>query len=83
MARLGPGGETAVTFAIRFCDGIGAADRRCRAGIGLLFAPASAFRTILLKGCALTGERAGTRTQDLLIKSQLLYRLSYALVASP
>jgi hypothetical protein len=26
------------------------------------------------------GERAGTRTQDLLIKSQLLYRLSYALV---
>src|ERR1041385_4309331 len=25
------------------------------------------------------GERAGTRTQDLLIKSQLLYRLSYAL----
>jgi hypothetical protein len=28
----------------------------------------------------LIGERAGTRTQDLLIKSQLLYRLSYALV---
>src|SRR5579875_521562 len=27
----------------------------------------------------LCGERAGTRTQDLLIKSQLLYRLSYAL----
>jgi hypothetical protein len=27
----------------------------------------------------LNGERAGTRTQDLLIKSQLLYRLSYAL----
>jgi hypothetical protein len=26
------------------------------------------------------GERAGTRTLDLLIKSQLLYRLSYALV---
>ena len=26
-----------------------------------------------------SGERAGTRTQDLLIKSQLLYRLSYAL----
>ena len=26
------------------------------------------------------GERAGTRTQDLLIKSQLLYRLSYALL---
>lgn len=25
------------------------------------------------------GERAGARTQDLLIKSQLLYRLSYAL----
>ena len=25
------------------------------------------------------GERTGTRTQDLLIKSQLLYRLSYAL----
>jgi hypothetical protein len=25
------------------------------------------------------GERAGTRTQDLLIKSQMLYRLSYAL----
>src|SRR3569833_3854932 len=25
------------------------------------------------------GERAGTRTQDLLINSQLLYRLSYAL----
>ena len=27
----------------------------------------------------LFGERAGTRTRDLLIKSQLLYRLSYAL----
>src|SRR5919198_84499 len=27
----------------------------------------------------LFGERTGTRTQDLLIKSQLLYRLSYAL----
>lgn len=26
------------------------------------------------------GERAGTRTQDPLIKSQMLYRLSYALV---
>jgi hypothetical protein len=26
-----------------------------------------------------SGERAGTRTQDLLIKSQLLYHLSYAL----
>jgi hypothetical protein len=26
------------------------------------------------------GERDGTRTHDLLIKSQLLYRLSYALV---
>ncbi len=25
------------------------------------------------------GERVGVRTQDLLIKSQLLYRLSYAL----
>lgn len=25
------------------------------------------------------GERAGTRTQDPLIKSQMLYRLSYAL----
>ena len=29
-----------------------------------------------------TGERDGTRTHDLLIKSQLLYRLSYALVTS-
>ena len=28
------------------------------------------------------GERDGTRTHDLLIKSQLLYRLSYALVTS-
>jgi hypothetical protein len=28
----------------------------------------------------LLGERDGTRTHDLLIKSQLLYRLSYALV---
>ena len=28
----------------------------------------------------LFGERAGIRTRDLLIKSQLLYRLSYALV---
>ena len=27
----------------------------------------------------LDGERAGTRTQDPLIKSQMLYRLSYAL----
>jgi hypothetical protein len=32
------------------------------------------------KSLILLGERAGTRTQDLLIKSQLLYRLSYALV---
>ena len=29
------------------------------------------------------GERAGTRTQDLLIKSQSLYRLSYALAPRP
>ena len=29
----------------------------------------------------IVGERAGARTQDLLIKSQLLYRLSYALDA--
>jgi hypothetical protein len=28
------------------------------------------------------GERAGIRTQDLLIKSQLLYRLSYALACA-
>ncbi len=28
---------------------------------------------------AFIGERGGTRTHDLLIKSQLLYRLSYAL----
>ncbi len=33
------------------------------------------------KWLILFGERAGTRTQDLLIKSQLLYRLSYALVS--
>ena len=32
------------------------------------------------KGGREIGERAGTRTLDLLIKSQLLYRLSYALV---
>ena len=32
------------------------------------------------RGITTCGERAGTRTQDLLIKSQLLYRLSYALV---
>ena len=32
-----------------------------------------------LRGCFETGERAGTRTLDLLIKSQLLYHLSYAL----
>jgi hypothetical protein len=31
-------------------------------------------------GAGVFGERAGTRTRDLLIKSQLLYRLSYALV---
>ena len=31
---------------------------------------------------ALSGERAGARTQDLLIKSQLLYQLSYALSGS-
>ena len=30
-------------------------------------------------GLEIVGERAGTRTQDLLIKSQLLYHLSYAL----
>ena len=35
--------------------------------------------TISLKGGREFGERAGTRTLDLLIKSQLLYRLSYAL----
>ena len=29
----------------------------------------------------LFGERGGTRTRDLLIKSQLLYRLSYALAS--
>ena len=29
--------------------------------------------------CKWSGERAGIRTLDLLIKSQLLYRLSYAL----
>ncbi len=27
-----------------------------------------------------TGDRAGIRTRDLLIKSQLLYRLSYAII---
>ena len=31
------------------------------------------------KALVLYGERAGTRTQDPLIKSQMLYRLSYAL----
>jgi hypothetical protein len=31
------------------------------------------------KSLILLGERGGTRTHDLLIKSQLLYRLSYAL----
>ena len=39
------------------------------------------FLSLLFKvGGDEDGERAGTRTQDLLIKSQLLYRLSYALV---
>ena len=37
----------------------------------------------LAKYLILLGERAGTRTQDLLIKSQLLYRLSYALEPRP
>ena len=32
------------------------------------------------RGIDFTGERDGTRTHDLLIKSQLLYRLSYALL---
>ena len=31
------------------------------------------------KSLIFPGERAGTRTQDILIKSQALYRLSYAL----
>src|SRR5690606_17744627 len=34
-------------------------------------------------GQGTNGERTGTRTQDLLIKSQLLYRLSYALQRVP
>jgi hypothetical protein len=41
---------------------------------------ANKFSTILNTGRRETGERGGTRTLDLLIKSQLLYRLSYALV---
>ena len=34
---------------------------------------------IIAKQLIRLGERAGTRTQDPLIKSQMLYRLSYAL----
>ena len=33
-----------------------------------------------MAGIGRGGERAGIRTRDLLIKSQLLYRLSYALL---
>jgi hypothetical protein len=40
----------------------------------------SATGLFSLKTLILFGERDGTRTHDLLIKSQLLYRLSYALV---
>ena len=36
------------------------------------------FSTILLRGNRECGERAGTRTRDHLIKSQVLYQLSYA-----
>ena len=43
-------------------------------------AAANKFSTILRSGRHEIGERGGTRTLDLLIKSQLLYRLSYALV---
>ena len=38
--------------------------------------PVGAARALSDQG----GERAGTRTQDPLIKSQMLYRLSYALL---
>ena len=40
-------------------------------------------RAFPLTGCGFIGERAGARTRDLLIKSQLLYHLSYALDAGP
>ena len=39
---------------------------------------ANKFSTILLMGGRKFGERAGTRTRDHLIKSQVLYHLSYA-----
>ena len=35
--------------------------------------------SIIYKLLIFLGERAGNRTRDLLIKSQMLYRLSYAL----
>jgi hypothetical protein len=44
------------------------------------FSPQRYSREKCEKFLILLGERAGTRTRDLLIKSQLLYRLSYALV---
>ena len=36
---------------------------------------------MLLKCLEIDGDRAGIRTPDLLIKSQLLYRLSYAVIS--
>ena len=39
------------------------------------------YQTKSINILILFGERAGTRTRDLLIKSQLLYRLSYALAS--
>ena len=39
---------------------------------------ANKFSTILLMGDGDIGERGGTRTRDHLIKSQVLYHLSYA-----
>ena len=48
-----------------------------RASMGLV-SPVEAREAIAFQNL-IGGERAGARTQDLLIKSQLLYRLSYAL----
>ena len=91
MARARPFGETVVTGTIKFCDTRWtAASEICatwcvepslsrRYGQRAVHCGEQIFDDFVKVGCDI-GERDGTRTHDLLIKSQLLYRLSYALL---
>jgi hypothetical protein len=90
MAARRPRGETVVTIATRFCDSAvsdmgSLASKRLRECGFSCSASRRSFQFLLFLILSLLmrlggdGERGGTRTLDLLIKSQLLYRLSYAL----